>query len=188
MALSLTAIEQNEKSKKRDRLIHVQVAREDLLQRMAKLPIVIDVQPHFVVSDFPWVEERLGEKRMSFSFAWKTLIEAGIHCAGGSDAPIEPIEPLKGMHAAIYRKNNQGTYNVKEALTPYEAVALFTIGSAYAIEKEATRGKIKVGYDADLTILDRDLFRGGEEAFMKASVLETIVNGYTVYEKGGVTE
>ncbi|GAF21255.1 LOW QUALITY PROTEIN: exoenzyme regulatory protein AepA precursor [Bacillus sp. JCM 19047] len=176
------------KSKKRDRLIHVQVAREDLLQRMAKLPIVIDVQPHFVVSDFPWVEERLGEKRMSFSFAWKTLIEAGIHCAGGSDAPIEPIEPLKGMHAAIYRKNNQGTYNVKEALTPYEAVALFTIGSAYAIEKEATRGKIKVGYDADLTILDRDLFRGGEEAFMKASVLETIVNGYTVYEKGGVTE
>ncbi|AIC95305.1 amidohydrolase [Shouchella lehensis] len=188
LELALTAIEQNETVNQRDRLIHVQVAREDLVQRMAKLPIVIDVQPHFVVSDFPWVEERLGEERMSFSFAWKTLLETGIHCAGGSDAPIEPIEPLKGMHAAIFRKNDQGTYNVKEALTPYEAVALFTTGSAYAIEKEATRGKVKIGYDADLTILDRDLFRGGEEAFSQARVLETIVNGYTVYEKGGVTE
>ncbi|WP_143521926.1 amidohydrolase family protein, partial [Pseudomonas sp. 2995-3] len=68
---ALDAIEQHPVAlNKRDRLIHLQVTREDLIERLRKLPVVLDIQPRFVASDFPWVEERLGEERMPYSFAW----------------------------------------------------------------------------------------------------------------------
>ncbi|MBE3102898.1 MAG: amidohydrolase, partial [Bacilli bacterium] len=69
---------------KRDRLIHANVLREDLVARMGKLDIVLDIQPNFVPSDFPWVKERLGESRLEWAYAWKKLVDRGIKCSGGS--------------------------------------------------------------------------------------------------------
>ena len=73
----------------RDRIIHCQLAREELIERMKNLQAIIDIQPVFVSSDFPSVIEKLGEHRLRYAYAWKTLLEAGLHCNGGSDAPIE---------------------------------------------------------------------------------------------------
>ena len=87
-----------------DRLIHVQVIRPDLVTRMKKSHVVADIQPRFVVSDLPWVKERLGDSRLKWSYAWKTLMDAGIPLAGGSDAPVEPLNPLLGVHAAETRR------------------------------------------------------------------------------------
>lgn len=102
--MALDALEQYPLEKGRDRLIHVQVANKQLIERMKSLPVILDIQPRFVVSDFPWVMERLGEERMDYSFAWNTLLDAGLICAGGSDAPIEPVDPLLGIHAAVTRR------------------------------------------------------------------------------------
>ena len=158
---------------KKDRLIHVNVLREDLIDRMANLAVVLDIQPIFVPSDFPWVKARLGSDRMKYAYAWKTLLDKGFECSGGSDSPIESADPLLGMDAAV---NN--SFLPEQALTPFEAIALYTSGSAKAIGKEHVRGLIQEGYDADFTIVDRELTAS---TFKTASIVSTVVAGETVY-------
>ncbi|MFF2752825.1 amidohydrolase [Psychrobacillus sp. NPDC058041] len=165
---------------KKDRLIHVNVLRKDLVARMAKLPVVLDLQPIFVPSDFPWVIERLGKDRLKWAYAWKTLLDYGFDCSGGSDSPIELADPLVGMDAAV---NNR--FLPEQSLTVFEAISLFTSGSAKAIGKEKERGKIAQGFDADFTVVDREL---NETSLLKANVVGTIVAGKTVYENKNFRE
>ncbi|MBP3949774.1 amidohydrolase [Bacillus suaedae] len=182
---ALTAIEKYPLTRGRDRLIHVQVANEELIERMQKLPVILDLQPRFVVSDFPWVIDRLGSERLSYSFAWKTLLNAGLACAGGSDAPIEPVDPLLGIHAAVTRKQQTDKhegYLPDQKLTPFEAIQLFTSGSAYAIEKEDTRGVIDRGFVADFTILDQNLCQIDADEIPNSKVLMTVVDGSIMYQ------
>lgn len=169
----------------RDRLIHGCVLREDLIERMKGLPIVIDIQPLFVPSDFPWVIERLGVERLSYAYAWKTLLDQDIPCAIGTDAPIEELDPLLTIYAAVERKKvgESGQGNLPEQkLSRFEAIRLYTYGSAMAINKEHERGLIKEGYDADFTIFDRDLYEGTSEEMLQAKVVKTVVAGKVVYE------
>lgn len=171
----------------RDRIIHAQIIDVELIERLKRLPVVLDIQPRFVATDFPWVVERLGIERVRMSYVWKTFLKEKLLCAGGSDAPIEPIDPLLGIHAAITRRkpeeDHEG-YNHEERLTPYEAIQLFTLGSAFAIGEENSRGIIAKGYLADFTVLDRDIlnFRHPDE-ILEANVLKTIVDNSVMYER-----
>ncbi|TSI09677.1 amidohydrolase [Lysinibacillus sp. BW-2-10] len=171
---------------KRDRLIHCCILREDLVERMAKLPVVLDLQPAFVTSDFPWVINRLGEKRLDYAYAWKTLLHRGLMCAAGTDAPIEEIDPLASIYAAIERKKpgeqHEG-YLPEEKLSRFEAIRMYTVGSAQAIGKEHERGLIKKGYDADFSIFDHDLFKGASEDMLQANTVKTVVAGKIVFER-----
>ncbi len=170
----------------RDRFIHLQVTRPDLRKRMQRLPLVLDIQPQFTASDFPWVIERLGRARMKDAFAWKTLLREGLLCAGGSDAPIEPVNPLLGLHAAVTRRKpeerHQGWYP-EEALTPFEAVQLFTHGSAQAVVKEERAGIIAPGYEADFTVLSGDLFTLDPDRWLELHVEQTVVAGAVMYSR-----
>jgi predicted amidohydrolase YtcJ len=168
----------------RDRLIHAQILRQDLIEKAKYLPIVLDIQPRFVASDFPWVIERVGEERIKYCYAWKTLLKNGIMCAGGSDAPIEPANPLLGIHAAITRKNHSGAeYLPEEKLTVFEAISLFTYGSACAVQNERYQGLIEKGYVADFTVLDRDPFQIQPDDLLKTNVLMTVVDNTIMYQK-----
>ncbi|OIJ18240.1 amidohydrolase [Anaerobacillus alkalidiazotrophicus] len=172
----------------RDRIIHAQVVNEQLIQKLKKLPVVLDIQPRFVASDFPWVIERLGEKRIKYAYAWKTFLKEKIMCAGGSDAPIEPIDPLLGIHAAVTRRSpneyHHICYHPEEKLTPFEAIQLFTVGSAYAIGEEGFRGKIKKGYLADFTVFDKDLLNiSGPDEIIDAKVLMTVIDNTVMYKR-----
>ncbi|RLQ97931.1 amidohydrolase [Falsibacillus albus] len=173
-------------SGKRDRLIHAQILRADLIERAKRLPIVLDIQPRFVASDFPWVIDRIGEQNMAYNYAWRTLIHSGIHCAGGSDAPIEPINPLLGIYEAVSRayfhKNEKSVHNPKEKLSVYEAISLFTKGGAYAVHHENFRGEISRGFTADFTVLDKDLFSIDEDEIPQTKVLMTVVDEEIVYQ------
>ncbi|WP_318616094.1 amidohydrolase [Sporosarcina sp. YIM B06819] len=169
---------------KRDRLIHVNVLRDDLVERMAQLPVILDLQPVFVSSDFPWVMDRLGEDRLDWAYAWKKLLDRGFICGGGSDAPIEEVDPLLGIYAAVARRKPGEThagYLADEKLSRFEAVGLFTTGSAGTIGKKDVRGKLAVGFDADFTVLDRDLFVVDVEEIVGASVVMTVVAGEVMY-------
>ncbi|MGM7702337.1 amidohydrolase [Pseudalkalibacillus sp. Hm43] len=185
LEFALYAVEENPPPEgSRDRFVHGQIVRPDLIERLKKVPVIIDIQPHFVASDFPWVIERLGEERMQYSFAWKTLLEEGIPCASGSDAPIETADPLATIYAAVMRKkpgDRHEGYYPEQKLTPYEAVELYTKGSAYAIGKEEEMGQIDNGYSADFTVLSEDLFRIDPETIPHVKVLKTVVNNTVVY-------
>ena len=171
---------------KRDRIIHVNVLSDDLVDRLSKLPVILDIQPVFVPSDFPWAKDRLGEERMEWAYAWKKLIDRGFICGGGSDAPVEEVDPLLGIYAAAYRRKPGEThdgYVPEEKLSRYESIALFTSGSAATIDKANSRGKIAVGFDADFTILDRDLLTVEAEEMLKAKTVMTVVAGDIMYQR-----
>ncbi|WP_046175596.1 amidohydrolase [Domibacillus indicus] len=171
---------------KRDRLIHGCVLRRDLIDRIAALPVVVDVQPAFVPSDFPWVVDRLGKERLDVAYPWKTLLDRGVMCAAGTDAPVENINPLLSIYAAVERKKPHEAhdgYGVEQKLSRFEAVQMYTLGSAQAIGKEHERGLIKPGYAADFSIFDRDLFAGTSEDMLAARAVKTVVEGRTVYSR-----
>jgi hypothetical protein len=171
----------------RDRLIHAQILRQDLIERAKKLPVILDIQPVFLASDFPWVINRVGKDKMEYCYAWKTLLNEGLICAGGSDAPIEFPNPLFGIHAAVTRTDrndpNSIVYGEEQALSMYEAVCLFTRGSAYAACHEDDRGMIKAGFLADFTVLERNIFNLPPAEIPKVHVLMTVIGGEIVFEK-----
>ena len=106
--------------------------------------------------------------------------------SGGSDSPIEEVDPRIGLYAAVARSKpseTHGGYQPEEKLTRFEAIALYTIGSAHAICKEHERGYIDVDFDADLTVFDRDLFDGPDEQLLEAQVVKTIIAGDIVFEQ-----
>ncbi|MBP2241415.1 putative amidohydrolase YtcJ [Cytobacillus eiseniae] len=170
----------------RDRLIHAQILRKELIQRAKKLPLILDIQPRFLASDFPWVVDRIGQEHMDYCYAWKTLLTEGLPCAGGSDAPIEPLNPLLGIHAAVTRTNidesKKRVYGQSEALTVYEAVCLFTKGSAYAASHECNRGMIMEDFLADFTILEEDIFQISPVEIPNVAVAQTVIGGEIVYD------
>ena len=185
--LTLSAMEKHpltSQSRLPDRFIHAQVLDAGLLTRMAKLPLIADIQPRFVASDFPWVLDRVGEQRTEYLYAWRKLVESGIICAGGSDAPIEPLDPLLGIHAAITRTkpgNEQVSYLPGEKLSFEQSLELFTLGSARAVAEEKLRGSIAVGKAADLSVFDRDI-SANADSLLEAKVRMSVVNGTVAYE------
>lgn len=189
LEMTLNAIEQHRlhESLFPDRIIHAQVLRPELVERMKKLPLIIDIQPRFLAADFPWVIERLGKERSKQSYAWKTLLDAGLTCAGGSDAPIEPVDPLLGLHAAVTRIRpdeplHEG-YNPEQKLTPTQALHLFTTGSARTENKEHLKGTITVGKYADFTVLNKNLLETNPHEWLTTDVQMTVVGGNVVFEK-----
>ncbi|WP_245632711.1 amidohydrolase [Alicyclobacillus kakegawensis] len=191
--MTLTAFEQGGGSSLPDRIVHAEVVRPDLVRRMQALGerIIVDIQPRFAVSDFPWVEERLGPARLSGVCAWRTLAEAGIGLCGGSDAPVEPINPLLGIHAAVTRRPPHAKgpgFTLSQVLDRETAVRLFTQGACRANRREAVKGVIRPGAWADLTVLSRDVLAEAEDALLEARVLWTVVGGRVAYAHNGRTE
>ncbi|UOQ86295.1 amidohydrolase [Gracilibacillus salinarum] len=169
----------------RDRIIHAQIMNTELLTQLKESNAVLDIQPSFVASDFPWVKDRIGEERTRTSYPWKTYIEEGIACAGGSDAPIEQVNPLLGIQAAVTRRSaiDGKVYGKKQQLSVFDAISLYTKGSAYIIRHEHDRGMIVPDYVADFTILEQDLFQSDPDLFHEIGVQATIVDGEVMYKK-----
>lgn len=169
------ALKQFPQRNHRHRIEHCSVLNPKLVKRMKSLGLIASVQPHFVASDF-WIVDRVGEARARWVYPFKTLMREGLVVASGSDYPVEPIDPLLGVWAAVTRKNF-----AEESLTVQEAVKTYTLNAAYASFDENKKGTIEVGKLADLTVLSDDLFSVPHEDIKKIRVEITIVDGKTVY-------
>jgi predicted amidohydrolase YtcJ len=163
----------------RHRIEHCSVLNPKLIGRMKRLGLIASVQPHFVVSDF-WVKERLGEERARWVYPFKTLMEEGVVVASGSDCPVEPINPLLGVWAAVARKGF-----VEERLSVEEALRMYTVNAAYACFGEDGFGRIEVGMFGDLVVLSDDLFSVSSEKIRDVWVEMTVVGGRVVFRRGG---
>ncbi|MEM3597209.1 MAG: amidohydrolase [Candidatus Bathyarchaeia archaeon] len=162
----------------RHRIEHCSVLNPRLIKRINRLGLIASVQPHFVVSDF-WVFQRVGERRGRWVYPFKTLMREGIVVASGSDSPVEPINPLLGIWAAVAKANF-----AEERLSLDEALRTYTLNAAYASFEENLKGSIEVGKLADLVVLSEDLDRIPPEKIRDVSVEMVIIGGKVVYERG----
>ena len=167
------------------RIIHVQMIDDDLLKRMKKLPLVLDIQPIFLCTDLHWIEDRIGKERLKGSFALKTMEKAGLIQTGGSDCPVETYEPLKGIYAAITRQDMEGYptegFLPEERLSVYEALCMYTKNVPYATGQESVLGTLEIGKFADLTVLEKNLFKIDKKEIKDVKVEQTYVAGNCVF-------
>ncbi|MDR3740018.1 MAG: amidohydrolase [Terracidiphilus sp.] len=170
----------------RDRVEHAQVVDPADIPRFKALGVIASMQPNHLLTDMNWAEDRLGEKRAAYSYAWKAFLDAGVPLAFGTDYPVEPVTPFRGLFVAVTRTNEYGTktYFPENKLTRGEALYAYTQGSAYAEFAEKRKGKLAPGFDADFILVDRDLYAVRPTAILTTRVLATWVAGMEAYVSG----
>ena len=168
------------------RIEHAQVTTPAQVAQFKQLKIIASMQPNHLLTDMRWAQDRLGPKRAATSYAWLSFanINKGMGLAFGTDYPVEPVTPFRGLYAAVTRKNENGKqeYFPDQRLTMDQAIAAYTQGSAYAEFEEKEKGKLVPGMLADFIVLDRDVTASSPEKVLATQVLRTVVGGKTVYE------
>jgi predicted amidohydrolase YtcJ len=163
------------------RIEHAQVVRKEDVRRFAELGVIGSMQPSHASDDMRWADARLGPGRVDGAYAWRWFADAGVPLAFGSDFPVEVVNPFWGLYAAITRQDDRGRppggWHPEHRLTLEEALRAHTAGSAHAAFAEDRLGILKPGLRADVTIIDRDLFRVTPKELLAARVVMTIVDG-----------
>ena len=172
----------------RFRIEHAQHLRLGDGPLFAEQGVIASMQPIHLSSDRPWAIDRLGQRRIvEGAYIWRDLLNAGVIVASGTDAPVEPVDPIANFYAAVTRKTLKGVpeagFEPAQKLTRMEALHAMTLAAAYAGFEEHDKGSIEVGKLADLTILDQDLTTVPEAEILKSEVLLTIVGGEVVYQR-----
>ncbi len=168
----------------RPRVEHAQVVAPEDFGRFRELGVVASMQPNHLLTDMNWALARIGSERAKHAYAWKELLNDGVRLAFGTDYPVEPLTPFRGLYAAVTRKNEAGTkeFYPEQKLTIDEAIAAYTTGAAFAEFAEHEKGTLQPGMLADFVVLDRDLSNAAPADLLKTTVLRTVVGGKTVYE------
>jgi predicted amidohydrolase YtcJ len=163
----------------RNRIEHAQVVDPADIPRFKQLGVIASMQPNHLLTDMNWAVDRLGEKRATYSYAWKAFLDAGVPLAFGTDYPVEPVTPFRGLYAAVTRMNEAGTktYYPENKLTRGQALYAYTQGSAYAEFAEKHKGKLVPGCDADFILVDRDLYKVAAPDILSTKVQRTYVAG-----------
>jgi len=192
---SIAAVREKYPGDHRDRLEHVQLHQPQDLRLFQELAVAASVQPVFLPTDWKPADKRWGAQRCRYAYAWKSLLEAGLKVQFGSDAPVEPINPIYGIHAAITRQTLQGEpaggWFPEQRLSLEEAVSGFTAVAAWNSRCENRLGAVAAGKWADLTVFDRDFFKLAPEELPAAAAELTVVHGEVVYrseDRGQVAE
>ncbi|KAJ3153135.1 hypothetical protein HDU89_000763 [Geranomyces variabilis] len=178
-------------TERRMRIEHAQIIAESDIARFASLGVIPSMQPTHATTDMSYVEKRLGPKRVRGAYAWRSLFNAGVkHIALGSDFPIEGVNPLLGIHAAVTRLDPAGHsphgsngWFPEQKLTPLEALRGFTLDAAWAAFQDDDLGSITPGKKSDFAVFDRDFLANGAD-ILQAKCVATFVDGQAVF--GGI--
>lgn len=172
---------------RRWRIEHAQVVAPNDFSLFKKYAIIPSVQPTHATSDMYWAGERLGEERVKYAYAYKTLMEQNGWLADGSDFPVENINPLYGFYAAVGRMDfdyyPKGGFQMENSLTREQALKAMTIWAAKSNFEENEKGSIEPGKFADFVVLDQDIMQIDVKEVPKVNVLETFVGGEKVYSQ-----
>ena len=164
---------------RRHRIEHVQIIHPGDVDRLAELDVIASMQPIHATSDMLSADRYWGA-RSALAYNPRAQLDQGARLAFGSDAPVEPLDPLLGIHAAITRQRNgepEGGWYPEARINLQEALLGFTQGPAYAAGMEDRLGKLSEGFLADLIVFDRDIYAVEAEAIPELKVLGTMVDG-----------
>jgi predicted amidohydrolase YtcJ len=165
------------------RIEHAQVTTPQQISRFKELKVIASMQPNHLLTDMNWAKSRLGAKRAEHSYAWAEFLRRGVTLAFGTDYPVEPVTPFRGIYAAVTRQSEDGkrSYYPAQKLNIEQAIAAYTTGSAFAEFAEKEKGKLEPGMLADFVVLDRDITAAPPWKILQTKVLRTVVGGKTVY-------
>ncbi len=165
------------------RIEHAQLIHPEDLPRFVRLGVVASVQPLHATSDMQVADRRWGD-RCQTAYPWRALLDARAHLAFGTDCPVEPPQPLLGLHAAVTRQRDgepPGGWYPAQRLTVEEAIRTYTLGSAEAAGLGHEHGSVSPGKLADLVVLSDDPHAIPREELAHLEVVTTIFDGEIVY-------
>lgn len=170
----------------RFRIEHAQHLSLDDIARFGEMNVIAAMQAIHMSSDRPWAIDRLGERRIvEGAYVWQKLMQAGAIVANGTDAPVEPLDPLPSFYASIARKTLEGLpeggYEADQAMTRAQALKSYTLDGAYAEFEEDFKGSIEVGKAADFTVFDKNIMTIPEMEILKTKATMTVVGGEIVF-------
>ncbi len=173
-------------------LTHANFLSGAAIAKAARLGVVADMQPAWYHFDGPALSEVLGRERMGRLQPYRSILDAGVVVAGGSDhmikldprEAINPYDPFFGMWMAITRRAADGSvHNPEQRVTREEALRMWTLNGAYLSFEEDVKGSLEPGKYADFAVLDRDVLNCSIDEFRNTEVLETVLGGRSVYRK-----
>lgn len=175
------AAERNGPRDRRFRIEHAQHLSPGAWTRMARQKVIASVQPYHAADDGRWAVHRIGEERLNRTYAFRSLIDAGVATCFGSDWPVAPLDPMTGIDAAVQRHTidgaNPGGWHPEQRVPVEAALTAYTRTAAFTGFQEDRLGRIAPGYLADLTMLDRNLLTAPPDQYLKTAVLRTFVDG-----------
>jgi len=178
---------------KRPCITHSSFMSAEAVQKVAKLGVVVDLQPAWLYLDTRTLVGHFGYDRLRFFQPLHSLFKAGAMIGGGSDhmqkigsiRSVNPYNPFLAMWVTVTRKAKgyEGTLHPEEALTRKEAIRFYTANNAYLLFQEKETGSIETGKLADLVVLDTDILKCPVDEIRNTRVLQTYVTGKLVFER-----
>ena len=173
---ALNAIEQSGTKEGRHRITHVEILDPVDAKRFAKINATADCQ---VAGEWSnpehWGElaEFIDEDKTHNQIPLKDLAKAGARLTLSSDWSVSPFNPFLGLSNAVSR--------APQNISMEEALAAYTINSAYSMRQDDKVGSIEVGKEADLVVLDQNLFKIDQSKIKDTRILQTLLAGEEVY-------
>ena len=171
----------------RHRVEHAQILHSTDIPRFARLGIIAAMQPTHATSDMYWAVARLGEERARGAYAWRSLIDSGALLSFGSDFPVERVNPMLGIYAAVTRRDLEGWpengWFPEQRLSREEAIRAFTLDAAYSGFMENETGSIEAGKRADFIVLDRDIMQIPVGQIPEIKIEQTWLDGELVFKR-----
>jgi hypothetical protein len=180
------AVEKNDGPRdRRWRIEHAQHMAASDFDRFARLHVIASVQPYQAIDDGRWAEARIGHDRASRTYAFRTFMQHGVRLAFGTDWPVAPLDPMLTLYAAVTRATLDGKFPQgwfpEQKLSIEEAIAAYTMGSAYAEFQEHEKGSIEPGKLADMVLLSQDVLKIAPASIRDTHVLKTWLNGVEIF-------
>ncbi len=174
------------KTNLRWRIEHAQHLDTADIPRFKQLGVIASMQGIHCTSDAPFVVKRLGESRSRLgAYPWRSLLDAGVLVANGTDAPVEDVSPIESFYASVTRRRADSglVFFPEQRMTREEAIYSYTMANAFAAFEEQLKGSLTAGKLADLVVLSNDLTQCADEDVLKTQIVMTMVGGEVKFRK-----